>query len=239
MRLFVLGFLTATLFSSCDFFHNKKIHGDGNVTTQTRAVSNFEVVDVSGAVDVYVKQDSAFSVKVVVDANLQEYVEVYEDNGVLKIHQQDNTSLDATKGIKVYVSAPKFEEFEASGACDIISENKIGSDGTIAVDVSGASTVNLEIKAPKINVGASGACNITLRGETKNVTIDGSGSTDVKAFELLSENVVVGLSGAGDAQVFASTKLEANISGAASVRYRGNATVSSNISGAGSVKKAD
>ena len=45
------------------------------------------------------------------------------------------------------------------------------------------------------------------------------------------------MSGACDAEVFASVKLDVNASGASHVKYKGNATVTRNVSGAGSVKK--
>jgi Putative auto-transporter adhesin, head GIN domain len=78
-----------------------------------------------------------------------------------------------------------------------------------------------------------------LKGETKDFSADGSGSTDIKCFELLAENTNVELSGAGDAQVFASVKLDVQVSGAADVKYKGNAAVTKEISGAGSVKKVE
>ena len=45
------------------------------------------------------------------------------------------------------------------------------------------------------------------------------------------------MSGAGDAEVFASVKLDVEVSGASDVKYKGNAAVSQDVSGAGSVKK--
>ena len=68
--------------------------------------------------------------------------------------------------------------------------------------------VKLELKAPKIDAELSGAGSIILKGETKDFSVDGSGSTDIKCFELMAENTQVELSGAGDAQVFASVKLD-------------------------------
>jgi len=55
----------------------------------------------------------------------------------------------------------------------------------------------------------------------------------------MAENTQVELSGAGDAQVFASVKLDVRVSGAADVKYKGNATVSQSVRGAGSVKKVE
>jgi len=239
MRLFFLAVLTTTIFSSCHFFGGNRIHGNGNVTTQTRNVTNFKSIDASNAVNVIITQDSAFSVKVMVDENLQQYIEVYEKDGVLYIEQKDNTSLDYTGPMKVYVSAPLFEKLEASGASHISGEQKITSAATISVDASGASDISLDIKAPKTEAEATGASRIILKGETKDLSIDGEGASSIRCFELLAENVDVDVSGASNADVFASVDLKAEASGASDVRYKGAANYVGNTSGAGSIKKVN
>ncbi|MCP2936704.1 DUF2807 domain-containing protein, partial [Salmonella enterica subsp. enterica serovar Typhimurium] len=65
-------------------------------------------------------------------------------------------------------------------------------------------------------------------------------ASDAKCFDLKSENTKVEISGAGDAEVFASVQLDARVSGAGSVKYKGNAaSVNQKVSGAGSVKKVE
>ena len=69
--------------------------------------------------------------------------------------------------------------------------------------------------------------------------VDGSGSSHFRCFDLMAEIVSVDISGAGDAEVFASVKLDVDVSGAGSVKYKGNATVSQKVSGSGSVSKVE
>ena len=77
------------LFSSCRQIFAKRIRGNGNITTQTRSAGSFNSIDVSGSIDVYIKQDSAPSVKVETDDNLQQYVETFRDGDVLRIKTQE------------------------------------------------------------------------------------------------------------------------------------------------------
>jgi hypothetical protein len=237
-HIFLSSVLAVILFSSCHFF-GRGIKGDGNVISQVRAISDFSSIDVSSAIDVYITQDAAFSVKVETDNNLQEYIEVYKEGGVLHIRQRSNTNLDPSRDTKVYVSAPMYQRLEASGACSIIGSNMISSTGTVDIDLTGASNASLDIKAPKVSAGLNGASKITLKGETKDLLIDGHGASHVNCFDLSSENAAVDVSGASSAEVFASVKLDAEASGASHVRYKGNPVVSKNESGAGSVEKAD
>lgn len=225
--------------TGCREVFGKRIRGNGHIQTENRSASSFHSVDVSGAIDVYVRGDSTNTIKVEADENLLEYVEIHNDNGTLNIHQRSGFRLKPSRGIRVYVSGPDFRRFEASGACDIFSENRVMGSEAINIDLSGASDVKMELKAPKVRAELSGAGTIALKGETRDLTVDGSGSTDIKCFDLMAENVNVEITGAGDAEVFAAVKLDVRVSGAGSVRYKGNANVSQRVSGAGSVKKVD
>lgn len=155
----------------------------------------------------------------------------------MRIHEQKGVNLRPSKQIKVYVSAPSFKKFEASGACDIYGQNVVVSNDEMKFDLSGSSDVSMELNAPKVNADLSGACNIKLKGNTKDLKISGSGSTDIRCFELMAENTDIRISGAGDAEVFASVNLNVKVSGAGDVKYKDNATVNQSITGAGSVKK--
>jgi hypothetical protein len=237
--LFSFALFSVILFSSCDHFRGRYIKGNGNVITQSRNFSNFNGVDVSSAIDLHVKQDSAFSVKVTIDEDLQPYIIVSEENGTLHIRQENNTSLNATGRIKVYVSAPLFKQLEASGACKVIGENTLTAPDNIDVHVTGASNAKLELDAPKISASMSGASDVTLKGRTKDLVIKGSGASHARCFDLNSENADVDVSGASSTELSASVRLDADASGASHIRYRGNAALSKNESGAGKVEKVN
>lgn len=227
------------IFISCSLIGGKRIRGNGNIKTETRAAGQFSSVNVSGNIDVYVRQDTVASVKIETDENLLKYMEITVDGGTLEIKEEKGYNLRPSKSIKVFVSGPSFRHFESSGACDIYSDNQINSAEPVIISLSGACNVKMDLKTPKVGVELSGAGTITLKGETKDFAVDGSGSTDVKCFDLLTENANIEMSGAGDAEVFASVKLDVHVSGAADVKYKGNATVNQSVSGAGSVKKIE
>lgn len=231
--------LAALFLGGCRQIFGKRIRGNGNVVTQTRNLSGFDRIEMGGGAKLYVKQDSVFSVKVVGDENLQPYFETYVEGNTLHIHESNGVNLGFSTPVKVYVSAPKYTRFDMSGATDLYSENQIQSTEAIAIDLSGASEVVMDVKAPSLRADLSGAGSVKLRGEAKTFEVDGSGSTDIRCFDLLTESTKVSISGAGDAQVFASVKLDVHVSGAGSVKYKGNPTINQSISGAGSVKKEE
>lgn len=238
-RFLIISVCSFLIFSSCHYFHGEHIDGNGTIKKETRTVGVFNSVEVGGAIDVYVRQDSSRSVNIETDENLIPYVEIRNDGDVLYIHTKRGYNLDPSKSVKVYVSSPVYKMLQVSGASKIISENTLSSDGPIDVGLSGSSDAGLDLKCPKITVNVSGASTITVKGETKDLSIEGSGASHIKCFDLKSETVDVDVSGATSAEVFASVKLNAGASGASNVRYKGNAAVTEDESGASSVQKAD
>lgn len=228
------------LSSSCNLIGWERLPGDGHVITKARSVGAFQSVSVSGAINLIVSNSNEQKVSVKVDENLQRYVLVSEEGGVLKVRTEGGYSLIPADKIEVFVSAPFFEKLDVSGACDIRSEGLLMNSGQLDMAISGAGSIDMELNAPKVVVDLSGSGHVRLKGETQNLKLDLSGAADAKCFDMLSEYTSIDISGAGSAEVFASVRLEAKVSGAGSVRYKGNPTfVTQKVSGAGSVSKVN
>ncbi len=238
-KLFAVILLFSVLAISCRQITGKRVKGSGNITSEARQVTGFVSVNVSDAIDVYLAQDSVSAVRVETDDNLLEHVETYEEGGILYIDIQKGYNPRPTENIKVHVTAPIFRKLSASGSCDIYTKSRLTSNESVAIRLSGASDADLDIKAPKITADLTGAGSLKLRGETRDLQIDGTGSSNLKCFEMMAENVSVKITGAGDADVFASVSLDVKVTGSGSVQYKGNPSVNQKISGAGSVKKVN
>ena len=235
---FFLLSLVSLFLSACNIF-GERVHGNGNIKSETRQAGHFNSVDVRNNIDLHIKQDSSWSVRIETDENLMEFIQVSENNGWLRVEVRDHFNLDPSKSINVFVSAPEFNGLTASGASEIMSDTKIVCTDPMDIDVSGASEITLEIKAPRIKAGLSGASKATFRGETKDISLHGSGASEFRCFDLMSENADVDVSGASNADLFASVNLKAEASGASNIRYKGKPSVSSNTSGAGNVASAN
>lgn len=236
-RLFGFILPAALLLTSCNLVGDK-IRGNGTVKTENRAAGMFNSVDVSGNIQVFVKQDSVHQVRIETDENLMDHIIIKTEGDQLVIKPRDNSNLSGSKGIKVYVSSPVFTGLEASGASEITSENILSSE-SLVIDLTGASEANVNVKSPKVSAEASGASKIVLKGQTKDLLIKGTGASHAHCFELSAENVDVDVAGASSAEIFASVKIIADASGASHVKYKGVASHSGTASGAGGISKVD
>ena len=97
----------------------------------------------------------------------------------------------------------------------------------------------MEVDAPEVSAEINGSGNINLSGQTKKFEGNISGSGDIRAMDLKSEETKVRIMGSGDADVYASVKLDIHVAGSGDVRYKGDAQVNSNIAGSGNVRKVN
>lgn len=239
MKLLSCILVLSFFISSCSWVNGEKIRGNGNISAQKRAVSNFTGVDVSGALDIVVTQDSAFSVRVEADDNLHQYLKTEIVGSVLKVYAEEGYDLDGTKDIIIHVSAPSYLVFEASGASSITAANRISNKQRISLNASGASSIEMEVDTPEVFTDLTGASDVILGGQAKTHTGEASGASTIKAYDLMTEISDIEVSGASHAQVFASITLTANASGASDVKFKGTPTLSSNVSGASDISKAN
>jgi hypothetical protein len=223
------------LFSACNLVHHR-ISGNGHIKTENRSVSSFRNVDISGNFEVHVSQDSATSVRVEADENLMQYIHISNEGETLFIEPEGGANLHGTNAIKVFISSPAYKDLVASGACEIISTDTVKAN-QINLQLTGASEADMYLDAPKIKTELTGASSLKLKGKTRDFSVEGSGASKIRCGDLLAENVTVEISGAGNAEVYASVNLNAQVSGAGDIKYRGNAAVTKDINGAGSVTK--
>lgn len=239
-KIFLLAAIIVVTTSSCRYMWGKKVKGNGSISSTERSISSFKNVEVSGAIELYVAQGDTRPVKIETDENLLQYIEVEQMGDRIIIKSRDGFNLRPTGKIKVYVTSPVYNDIDVSGASNINGVGKITNTEKMNLDVSGAGDINMELNAPAISADISGAGAVNLKGETKNFELTLTGAGKAHCYELMAETTKVDISGAGDADVFASVKLDAQVSGAGSVTYKGGATnVAQQVSGAGSVKKVD
>lgn len=186
-------------FSFINFSLAGGIKGSGNLKTEKREVSDFKSVDVGGVFKVEITAQKDFDVQIEADDNLLQYINTEIDGETLEISTTKRIS--SHNPIIVKIGAPDIENLEVSGASSVMLTNL--NNESLKIDLSGASNVKIE-------------------GNTKNLNVELSGASRLDSGNLQSENISVDASGASKADVFASNRLEADLSGASKVTYSGS-----------------
>lgn len=237
-KLFLL-LVPIFLMISCVYMNGERIRGNGTLSTQQRTVTDFNAVSSSGSFDVYVSNGTTPGVRIEAEENLQEYIETTVEGSQLKVRVRDGIWLRPRRSIKVFVTAPAYNNIALHGSGNLISENRISGPSKISLSISGSGNMNVDLDAPESYAEMSGSGDINLKGETRKFEGVVNGSGNIKAIDLKTEESSIQINGSGNADVFASTVLNVEVRGSGDVRYKGGARVVSDIKGSGSVAKID
>ncbi len=239
MKYFTFLAAICLLFISCNILDLRRIRGNGSITTRDYNLKNFKSINTGGVIRLYVRQDSSWSVKIETDDNLFEYLQVEKNGDELKVGHRRGVNLNPTNEIKLFVSLPVIRQLQIGGASAVKTDSKFIQNEEMSLELSGATSGEMDVRAPKVKISVSGASTLDISGETKDINTEVSGASTLRAFDLKSENADADASGASTAQIFASMTLKAEASGASHVKYKGDPKLTSNASVASSVKKAD
>ena len=225
--------------------------------SENRTVSNFSKIKVSTSIDLVFTQDSKTSVKVEADdaERLQAIVtkvsgntlEVYVDSKNLKGKKNRNF-----KTLKVWVSAPSVDSFQASSSSSVALKNGIEVK-TANIEVSSSADFNGKIKADeiKLSVSSSGSlksavsskklnveAEAILSGTAENINVSASSSADFQGKELTVKNAIVEVSSSAEVVLTITESLKAKATSSGSVSYYGNPkNVESEKNSSGSITK--
>lgn len=229
--------------------------------SENRTVSSFSKVKVSSSIDLIFTQDSKTSVKVEADnaEKLQAIVtkvsgntlEVYVDSKIFK--SKKNRGF---KTLKVWISAPSVDSFQASSSSSVTLKNGIdvkqanvevsssaGFKGKINADeitlsVSSSGSLESTVSSKQINVEVNSSAEAILSGTAENASISASSSADFNGKGLAVKKATIEVSSSADVEITVTEYLKALATSSGSVSYYGNPkNVDSEKNSSGSVIK--
>jgi hypothetical protein len=209
---------------------------------QTRQVAPFTAVDAAGAMNVVVRQGSPQQVEVDASAADQGKIETEVEGGRLRVGRRregrDILRTERFEGpVTVYVTAPSLTALSVSGSGDLRVAGPVQAS-SFQVRVAGSGNLSLpQLTAQALKTSLAGSGNITLGGSCPQHEVSISGSGNVRADELRTDDTSVRISGSGNVRANATKTLNSRISGSGDVLVRGNPQISSSKSGSGSVKR--
>jgi Putative auto-transporter adhesin, head GIN domain len=229
--------LIASLFAIATQAQKTVIH-DSNA--ELRDVRGFHGIEVSNAINLYLSQSDTETVVVSApDTKLRDRIITEVEDGILHIRLANNHfSLGNTK-LKAYVSFTTLDLLSASGASDIFVDGIITSQN-LSVTLSGASDFRGAVNVKELRMNQSGASDAHITGVVSGTAFfESSGASDVKGYDLATENCNAHATGASDIRVTVNKELTAEASGASSIHYKGTGAIrDQHSSGASQVKKS-
>ena len=195
-------------------FRNKGIEGSGKMETRTFDVKDFDSIDIGGSFAIDVSFGDKQDVKVTIDDNLWENLEIEVHGRELVVNWDDSCRPDDDCRLEVVV--PSLKEMSISGAAEVDIRKFAGE---------------------RFKFHLSGAAELAMSGKVDDLDIQVDGAGEIDTRDLEARRVKVRISGAGNANITAFESLDAEVSGVGNIEYWGNpGEKKTSVSGLGSIK---
>lgn len=218
LKLFVLLSLTSVMLSSC-WFLGPSIRGNGNVTEEVRQLREFDEIEVSRGMNVYITYGSPAKVVVVADNNLHDVIVTDVDGDVLKVYADAN--IREAKEKKVMVTIDDLTVVETSSGANVFTQGPFTAKHT-ELKASSGSNITMEFNAEILEATCSSGSNIILSGTSRESELEASSGANLKAEGLKSEKCRMRASSGSNVYATVLNQLDAKASSGGTVVYYGN-----------------
>ena len=230
--------------------------GSPDLTTREFDFSDFTSIEVGYAFVVDVTRSDTYGVTITLNENLFEYLDVSQSGKTLRIRMQSHYNYQratrrasitlpdlrllelsgASRGEVIGFETTHAVEFEVSGASSLELVDMAAGD--VSFDISGASRATGGIEIGDGDFDVSGASTVELEGKGADVRLEVSGASTVRLERFPVENADVRVSGASNATVEVSERLDISVSGASRLTYNGGAELGSvHVSGGSTLNR--
>ena len=229
----LIGFLMFGIFSLTACSQNM-IQGSGNVVTESRDVSGFNSVSISGIGRVIITQVDKEALTIEADDNIMEHITSEVSDGTLILGYKEDLSLESASPVVFRVNLKNLISLDNAGTASF-EVDKVNTD-QLQITKSGTGDIKIiELNAKDINVSAEGTGKIELGGSVENQEVDLLGTVEYHAPDVKSQNANVSVDGTANAFVWVLDSLDVVINGSGEVHYYGSPSVTQDISGTGSL----
>ncbi|AJA68305.1 DUF2807 domain-containing protein [Myroides odoratimimus] len=203
---------------------------------KTKSIGDFSKVNVFDQIAVTLVPGEEG--KIEIEGDKEDYVNVVNKNGVLKIKMNFINSFQGDD-IKVKLYYNKLSEVVAGEGASIKGETPIKAT-TLTINAKTGGMINLNIDVDKAIVKSSAGSVITLKGKANVQDVLNSSGAKVKSQDLETNQTIVTVNAGGVAEVRATELVEAKVRAGGEIRVHGNPKTinEKNVLG-GVIKKVD
>ncbi len=264
-KLFLLLGGILLLAPCCNMFI-PSVKGDGNVSTHTIDISNYDQIEVEAqaAVFNYTQQPEAASkLTITVDQNIYDLFEIKTEDDRLIIRPKDRKKEKNLRPTQFVITSnsPMLKKASIAGSEEFNVNGRLVSDGKIQFDLAGKSTINLKdsvladkqemniagkvtlnasaLSVKSVNGSIAGNAKLNLAGKGETAYFSIAGMVKVSAFDLELSKISCDIAGKGTLETYAKDDIHASIAGICNIYYKGNPSCKIDKAGLGKIKKVD
>jgi hypothetical protein len=214
-----------------------KIRGSGIVVSKEIDLPYFNSIAMNTAGLVTVSSGNEQYIEITVDDNVLEYISISVENEVLIIETVDNIALSDYE-LTVDVVMTDLKLLFTNSAGSIVGLTTFKED-QVSLMINSAGNISLDVEANQLNSMINSAGNLFLSGKVISHNSLLSSAGNLMAFDLQTENTMIMINSAGNANVSVSELLEVTINSVGCVYYKGYPQIIQEINSLGRVISAN
>ncbi len=250
--LLIIAIVSGTILSGC--IRVDLSEKAGPTATQEYGFIDFTAIEIGDGFELEVIPSTSYSVNITAGENVLGHIKVTKSGDTLKI-DLDDWFFAWFSQPKATITMPELTALDLSGACQVTARG-FTSSLDFALELSGASLLDMDLETGKFEANLSGASDITghlvaassdielsgasevrLTGPGGDLFLDASGASHAELTDFMVNNANVGLSGVSRASLTVNGRLDVDLSGASFLEYYGNPTLGNiDLSGASNIE---
>lgn len=233
LAIFTIVIVSFVLVTGC---RGGGLVGSGNTVTRTFDYDDFTTLDVHHGFYVDVTKSDEFSIEIIIDDNLLEYLQVEKSGDTLKIRLQQPPEFRSVT-LEANITMPDISKLYLSGGSHTdITGFDLPHDLTI--ELSGGSHLNGNISATDVDMDISGGSHLNLAGSADNLDLVGSGGSHLTMDSFLAGDATAKITGGSEATINVKGTLDVEVGGGSRVVYGGEPNIRNiDLSGGSTFKK--
>lgn len=192
-----------------------------NFKLEERKIDHFEGFSISKTMRAIVTQGDEESLKIEAEESVLKQIQTKVENQFLSISLKNQNQNSNEINVIVHIMVKNLRIIQVSGVSQVIGKSNFQLNDII-VQVSGVSSVKLNINSKNILVQLSGVSNAVFQGNVNDAKFQVSGASKLKASSLVAQRVNVQVSGTSKAYVNAQKELSYGVSGISYLYYVSN-----------------
>ncbi len=197
------------------------IVGSGALTSRMHSLAEFDTLEAGLSYDLSIRQGDDFSVVLIADDNLVEYLTVEQTGGTLRFDLKPGYAYNLSNvTMRAEVTLPELAGLVLSGASHAALED-FRALGAFEAALTGSSSLVGRLEAGTVSLDTQGNSTVRLTGSGRDLRLQGCGNSlsDLSGFD--AENAVLELSCVSTAIVHVDGRLDVDASQNSQVYFLG------------------
>jgi hypothetical protein len=207
----------------------------GQIAEESRPISSFDTLKIPGTGKVTIRLGANPSLKVRADKALLDKLTTEQDGNTLTLSQKNGIGFTINSPIEYEITTNSLRSISIAGSATVIVLDTL-TGPAFSIEIAGSGDIRAPINVDRATISIMGAGKVELSGRAATLSHKVLGSGDLKGEKLDGTEANITILGSGNTEIGTFTSLDVTIAGSGDVIYSGNPRIQSKTPGSGKIR---